>query len=215
MNDSSFRSARESGHDVRSGCLAACLPLLQLNDNDIVVVLFVNSCNQEINPFGCQRNLIFNRHLALVINLRNIDGIPQILQRVRPTAIFCLIMMVEVVGGKFILDDGSYGIASDIIDKTAFGVAIDYHGFSICPLRENLACVSKYRKNPEIIPKLIHSPYEMISVQPGAWHIRLSGAARLASPRMTISFRQHGVIARLPVIGRRLPDKAFEEFSEI
>ena len=28
-------------------------------------------------------------------------------------------------------------------------------------------------------------------------------------------FRQHGVIARLPVIGRRLPDKAFEEFSEI
>lgn len=75
-------------------------------------------------------------------------------------------MMVEVVGGKFILDDGSYGIASDI-------------------------------------------------VQPGAWHIRLSGAARLASPRMTISFRQHGVIARLPVIGRRLPDEAFEEFSEI
>ena len=62
-------------------------------------------------------------------------------------------MMVEVVGGKFILDDGSYGIASDIIDKTAFGVAIDYHGFSISPLRENLAFVSKYRKNPEKILK--------------------------------------------------------------
>ena len=215
MNDSSFRSARESGHDIGSGCLAACLPLLQFDDNDIVVILSVNSGNQEIDPFGCQRNLIFNCYLALIIYLGDIYGISQILQGVCPTAIFSIILMLEVVGGKFILDDGSYGIASDIIDKTAFGVAIDYHGFSICPLRENLACVSKYRKNPEIIPKLIHRPYEMISVQPGAWHIRLFGAARLASPRMTISFRQHGVIARLPVIGRRLPDEAFEEFSEI
>ena len=32
---------------------------------------------------------------------------------------------------------------------------------------------------------------------------------------MTISFRQQGVIARLPVIGRRLPDEALEEFSAL
>ena len=160
MNDSSFRSARESGHDIGPGCLAACLPLLQFDDNDIVVILSVNSGNQEIDPFGCQRNLIFNCYLALIIYLGDIYGISQILQGVCPTAIFSIILMLEVVGGKFILDDGSYGIASDIIDKTAFGVAIDYHGIRNCPRWEKLA----YTPNITIIPKCAIAHVKIISV---------------------------------------------------
>ena len=47
----------------------------EFDDNDIVVMLSVNSGNQEIDPFGCQRNLIFNCYLALIIYLGDIYGI--------------------------------------------------------------------------------------------------------------------------------------------
>ena len=64
----------------------------------------INSGNQEVNTLGCQWNLILYCNLAQIINLRHIDHVSQKLHRIRPTAIFGIVVMVDMMSCKFGLD---------------------------------------------------------------------------------------------------------------
>ena len=108
MYDCSLSATGIGRHYIWPGCLSTCFPLLQFNDYHIIMVAFVNSGYQEINPLGCKRYLIFDCHLAPVVYLGNINSISQILKRIRPAAVLCIIVMADVVSGKFIFNNRSY-----------------------------------------------------------------------------------------------------------
>ena len=73
MYDCSVGAPGIGRYYIRPRCLSTCFPLLQFNDYHIIVVIFINSRDQKIDPLGCKRYLIFDCHLTLIIYLGDIN----------------------------------------------------------------------------------------------------------------------------------------------
>ncbi|MBP5190389.1 MAG: hypothetical protein J6031_05695 [Bacteroidales bacterium] len=108
--------------------LLGLLPLLELDNDDIVVIVAVCPRNDEIDPLGRKRYVVFDGDVHLVVDVTVIDNVSHELHRVLPRRKLpvrpCGQALFSDLRQNLVGDDRTAHIANEV----PLGVVIDNHG---------------------------------------------------------------------------------------